>query len=165
MDLKRQTNLRSDKIISMAKLMGIDLDKLLPNVIITTPPINLITDKSNYTIESLSVERWEELWRHDEFNYIPKNPLNAMGKHEWQDQYDRLFESHSRLNNWRRHIFSSNEIPAIVFTINNPQSHKSLVISDGRHRFSLIRELGIERFYAAIPSEAMNVVQSLGLLK
>lgn len=90
MNLNRETFINSGKIIVIARLFGFADNKQLPNSLITTPPINLIDDKYNYTIESLSVKKWEELWIHDRYSYVPINPLSAMSEDEWKDQYDRL---------------------------------------------------------------------------
>jgi len=165
MENTRITALSFDSIPKFSIGLGGYEQDTFPNEVITSPPINTTRDKDSYSIRQLSVSRWEEKWVNDRDYYIPTNPLFAMGQEQWQDRYDDLFKSNKKLIYWRDEFKSGNDIPAIVLKMTNISEPKSLRISDGRHRFALYRELGLETFYAAIPNEAINAVGDLGLIQ
>jgi hypothetical protein len=165
MENTRITALSFDKIPKFSIRLGEYEQDTFPNEVITSPPINITRDKDSYSIRQLSVSRWEEKWVNDRHYYIPTNPISAMGQDEWQERYDDLSKSHEKLIYWRKKFKSGNDIPAIVFKMTNISQPNSLRISDGRHRFALYRELGLETFYAAIPNEAINAVGDLGLIQ
>lgn len=97
----------------------------------------------------ISTDTLNELFKKDSTSYL--EPFGANGE-------ERGYE------NFCKYLKTGKKIYAPMVTINNFNDKLSASISDGRHRFAVLRDMGMEAIPVAIPNYSVEIAKSYGLL-
>jgi len=130
-------------------------------VILNLPqPNDCAHDLSKYELHKISSVEWDSAWRNNRFTYVPDDPLFDSGA-DWSDQHDRLVHtSFGKLNHWKAQFLKGEPIPMPVFSANDVR----VKVGQGRHRIALMRILGLDYFYAAIPKHGVENMKKRDLI-
>jgi hypothetical protein len=100
---------------------------------------------------------WDEEWKKDQMNYLPSDLDKIPFFRESDINY-----SDNKIKKLTNKVINEGIINSPSF--NDAPPGARLTIADGRHRFYLLRQLGIDAFPAAVPVSIIDRLNNLGLL-
>lgn len=106
----------------------------------------------------IDTEKLDQYWQSNITQYLPRNLIDLP---EWRE--DCFTKGGKKLRKLISNIKEHGVIYSPLLSA-PPTLHGAPDIYDGRHRFWIIRDLGIPAFPAAIPLNRVNIMQKHGLL-
>ncbi|MBQ4646545.1 MAG: hypothetical protein IJB79_04275 [Candidatus Gastranaerophilales bacterium] len=102
-----------------------------------------------YELVLMNTEDLNELFKMDDTSYIEPFGVNGL---------ERRYEG------FCDYLRTGKKIYAPMVVINNFNGELSASISDGRHRFAVLRDMGIKQMPVAIPKYSIDIAKRYGLL-
>ncbi|MFW1480272.1 hypothetical protein ACEWA0_22775 [Vibrio parahaemolyticus] len=108
----------------------------------------------------VDTEKWDNTWKADTIRYLPRN-LNDLFDTALLSPEAAIFKAKAKISELKHYLESDGCIWSPTFSID---FEIPLSFSDGRHRFWLIRELGLPFFPVAVEKRHLDRLNQMDVL-
>lgn len=106
----------------------------------------------------VDTKKWDQNWKRDEFRYLPRKLEDIHSNCLLSSPRAAYTKALDKISNLKEYLECDGKIWSPVLS---PYMDAPMSIDDGRHRFWLIRELGIPFFTAAVAKKHLHRLQEL----
>ncbi|HCG5600871.1 hypothetical protein ACEV74_23975 [Vibrio parahaemolyticus] len=154
-------------MITICKTLGFD-SQVLEKTQVELDGLNVKftrCDKATMPLENfvyvlVDTKKWDNTWKADTIKYIPRN-LNELFDTALLSPEKAIFKAKDKISALKEYLEKDGCIWSPAFSID---FEIPLSFSDGRHRFCLIRELGLPFFPVAVEEKHLDRLNQMDVL-